>query len=104
MGSKFVCMYLSTSIRNTLLVLLSSLSSTSSLSMTLSSSISMDASIGIVIGIGIIYLEAGPSGRTMPKRPHSKIDIYIGSISEVGRSSRCLPDFSRRYIKLKDIR
>ena len=69
--SMSMCMYLSTSIRNKLLVLLSSLSSTSSLflSMTLSSSISMDVSIGIVIGIGIIYLEAGPSGRTMPERP-----------------------------------
>jgi hypothetical protein len=66
--SKLVSMSLM--IRNMLLVLLSSLSSTSSLSM-LSSSMCM--SIGM--DIGIIYLEAGPSGTSIPKRPNGNIDI-----------------------------
>jgi hypothetical protein len=73
--SMFMCMYLSTVIRNMLLVLLSSLSSTSSLSMLSSSTMSIGMVVSISVVIGIVYLEAGPSGRSTPKSPNGTV-IY----------------------------
>ena len=59
-------MYLSTVIRNMLLVLLSMLSS---------STMCMSIGISMVVSIGTIYLEAGPSGDPTPKRPNYNHDI-----------------------------